>query len=485
MLFNSIPFLIFFPIVVILYFNLPQRFRNIFLLLASCFFYMFAIPKYILILFFIITVDYFAGIQIEKSQGPSRILWLRLSLIANIGLLFLFKGFPFGLAHFFNLDDSPIFWVKILLPIGLSFHTFQAMSYTIEVYRGNQKAERNFITYAIYVMFFPQLVAGPIERPYNLIHQFGENHIFQYENVVNGMRLMLWGMFKKVVVADSLAVVVDQVYGDIFLYKGWIFIVATVFFAFQIFYDFSGYSDIAIGAARVLGFRLMTNFRNPYASASFSEFWKRWHISLSSWFRDYLYIPLGGNRVPKDRHYLNLFITFLIAGVWHGCNTTFLVWGGLNGFYVIFAQWTKDAREKLSSLVGLNRLPNFHRLLKIATVFSLTCFGWIFFRASSNSDAICVITRMWGSAQRWDGSNFQPLYLSDMGWNPYFSIAIVILIIFTQAILYLQKDLPIGEFLNSKPTWLRWTFYYLLTVLIALAWLLSSFKPQQFIYFQF
>ena len=317
MLFNSFEFLVFFPVVTILYFLLPHRFRWFHLLAASCYFYMAFVPVYILILFGTIVVDYFAGILIENAQGARRKWYLVMSILANVGALAFFKYYNFftdnvnHLLHIANAGTSlPL--LNIILPIGLSFHTFQAMSYTIEVYRGNQKAERHFGIYSLYVMFYPQLVAGPIERPQNLLHQFHEPHTFEYANVVSGLRQMLWGMVKKMIIADRLASVCDPVFNDPAHNSGIGLAIAAVFFAFQIFCDFSGYSDIAIGAARVMGFKLMTNFNNPYHSRSISEFWKRWHISLSTWFKDYLYISLGGNRVSIPRMYFNLFFVFLV-----------------------------------------------------------------------------------------------------------------------------------------------------------------------------
>ena len=291
MLFNSLEFLLFFPIVTILYFVLPYRFRWVLLLTASCYFYMVFKPIYILILGFTIVIDYFAGIYIEQSEGKKRKLYLTLSLIANIGVLAIFKYFNFLNLNFTWLLEgldlkNPIPFLQILLPIGLSFHTFQAMSYTIEVYRGNQKAEHHFGIYALYVMFYPQLVAGPIERPQNVIHQFYERHDFDYQRVTDGLKLMAWGMFKKVVIADRLSVMVEMVYKYPYNYHGIPLIVSTIFFSIQIFCDFSGYSDIALGSAQVMGFKLMKNFDRPYFSKTISEFWRRWHISLSSWFRD-------------------------------------------------------------------------------------------------------------------------------------------------------------------------------------------------------
>ena len=354
------------------------------------------IPIYILILGFTIIIDYLAGIFLEKSTEKNKKLFLIASLVANIGVLCVFKYYNFLNDNLTELLrgirlQNPIPALSILLPIGLSFHTFQAMSYTIEVYRGNQKAEKNFGIYALYVMFYPQLVAGPIERPQNLLHQFYEKHAFDYERVVNGLKLMLWGFFKKLVIADRLALYVGAVYNNPTHHTGLSFIVATIFFAFQIYCDFSGYSDIAIGAAKIMGFKLMTNFNRPYFAKNISEFWQRWHISLSTWFRDYLYIPLGGRRVSIPRWYFNLFFVFLVSGLWHGANWTFIIWGALNGFYLVFAIVSKGIRDRITHLVGLNRLPNINRALQIAITFMLVCFAWIFFRANSISDSFLII----------------------------------------------------------------------------------------------
>ena len=354
MLFNSLDFAGFFVIVTSLYFLLPHRFRWSTLLLASCIFYMAFIPIYILILFVTITIDYFAGIWIENSQGNNRKWFLVMSIISTCLVLFVFKYFNFFLGNVAAIAkflhwNYPIEILNIILPIGLSFHTFQSLSYVIEVYRNNQKAEHNFGIYSLYVMFYPQLVAGPIERPQNLLHQFYEKHSFDFERVVDGLKLMAWGLFKKVVVADRLALIVNGVYDNPTQFSGssLILSLATVFFAFQIYCDFSGYSDIARGCARVMGFKLMVNFDRPYFSKSIAEFWKRWHISLSTWFRDYLYISLGGNRVSTSRLYFNLFITFLISGLWHGANWTYVIWGALNGIYLIFAIVTAGLRRRL------------------------------------------------------------------------------------------------------------------------------------------
>ena len=399
MLFNSLHFLFFFIIVTSLYFAIPYSKRWVLLLVSSCYFYMAFVPIYILILGFTIVIDYFAGIYIRDAEGKRRKLLLVFSLVANIGVLAVFKYYNFlnenfsFLLHGFGLSN-PIPYLSILLPIGLSFHTFQAMSYTIEVYRGHQEPERHFGIYSLYVMFYPQLVAGPIERPQNLLHQFREKYDFEYTRVVDGLKLMLWGIFKKLVIADRLAIYVDTVYNNPEQHNGSTLILATIFFAVQIYCDFSGYSDIAIGAARVMGFKLMTNFNRPYFARNISEFWKRWHISLSTWFKDYLYIYLGGNRVSIPRWYFNLFIVFLVSGLWHGANWTYIIWGALNGFYLVFALVSHKFRNKMNHLTGIEKSPWLNRFLQISITFLLSCFAWIFFRANHVTDAFLIIKKM-------------------------------------------------------------------------------------------
>ena len=399
MLFNSIDFLLFFPIVTIIYFLLPYKFRWFHLLAASCFFYMAFVPVYILILFFTIIIDYFAGILIENAQGRRRKWFLIMSIVANVGVLAFFKYYNFFAGAFGHLlyrahSNLNIPLLDIILPIGLSFHTFQAMSYTIEVYRSNQKAERHFGIYSLYVMFYPQLVAGPIERPQNLLHQFVEPHKIEYENLTTGLRLMLWGMIKKVVIADRLVHYTDPVFNNPHNYSGIALAIGAVFFAFQIFCDFSGYSDIAIGAARVMGFKLMTNFNKPYHARSISEFWKRWHISLSTWFKDYLYISLGGNRVSVPKMYFNIFIVFLVSGFWHGANWTFIAWGALHGFFSIFALITKEKRKWINDRLGISKIHWVNNTLDVLITFLFVTFAWIFFRANNVRDAFYIIKKI-------------------------------------------------------------------------------------------
>lgn len=477
MLFNSIQFSIFFVVVTIVYFTINHKYRWFLLLASSCYFYMVFIPIYILILGFTIVIDYFAGIYLEETNGKNRKIFLIASLIANIGVLATFKYFNFineNLSVFLNGVgyQNPIPFLSILLPIGLSFHTFQAMSYTIEVYRGNQKAERKFGIYALYVMFYPQLVAGPIERPQNLLHQFYEKHEFDYYRVVEGLKLMVWGLFKKIVIADRLAIYVNAVYNNPQHHNGLTLLLATIFFAFQIYCDFSGYSEIAIGAAKVMGFNLMTNFSRPYLSKSISEFWKRWHISLSTWFKDYLYISLGGNRVSIPRCYLNLMIVFIISGFWHGANWTFIIWGTLNGLYLVFAIQTYNFRNKLSKKIGISRLPKLNIALQILTTFAFICFAWIFFRASNLSDALVIIKGI---------SSFNgPIYYENNISSVIFPLLGISFLIMVEA----KREFYHGNisfFHNSN--WLVRNISYALLIIIIL--MIGVFDGGQFIYFQF
>lgn len=343
MLFNSYNFLIFFPIVTLIYYLIPQKIKYIWLLLASYYFYMCWNAKYVLILLFSTTITYVSGLLItrankckeEHKKIKMKKIFVALSFIINLAILFLFKYFDFAidnvnrvLSHFSMQIINPSF--DVILPVGISFYIFQALSYTVDVYRNDVKAEKNFLKYALFVSFFPQLVAGPIERSKNLLKQVHEKHYFDGQRVKDGLLLMIWGGFQKIVIADRVAIVVDTVFNNFPQYGGMYIVVAAILFAFQIYCDFSGYSIIAIGAAKVMGFELMENFNAPYMSMSVAEFWRRWHISLSSWFRDYLYIPLGGNRKGKLRKYINLMIVFIVSGLWHGAQWSFIVWGALN-----------------------------------------------------------------------------------------------------------------------------------------------------------
>ncbi|MET3129423.1 D-alanyl-lipoteichoic acid acyltransferase DltB (MBOAT superfamily) [Arcicella rosea] len=467
MLFNSIHFLIFFIIVTLGYWSLGWNGRWRLLLFASCYFYMVFMPIYILILFFTIVIDYFAGIYIEQSKGSNRKLLLIVSLISNIGILAIFKYYNFfntNISHLLHLIEvrNPAPYLKILLPIGLSFHTFQAMSYTIEVYRGNQKAERHFGIYALYVMFYPQLVAGPIERPQNVIHQFYEKHQFNWEKAKSGLMMMAWGLFKKVVIADRLAMVVDSAYNNPSEKNGLSLLVATFFYTFQIYCDFSGYSEIALGSARVMGFELMENFKSPYFSKSISEFWRRWHISLSTWFRDYLYIPLGGNRVSEWRRYFNQFIVFMVSGLWHGAQWTFVIWGSLHGFYLIVAAARNKYFPKLT--FPDNTLG---KAINLISTFVLVMLAWVFFRAKDTRDALLILKKI---------SFFS---INDSLESPLNNIEIL----FSLGLIGLLLWKELKYFYINTESNVR--FYSLISLVMILVYFFGVFNTNNFIYFQF
>ena len=504
MLFNSLQFLLFFIVVTLTYFGLKWRGRWILLLVASCYFYMVLKPEYILILFLTIVIDYVAGIWIAKTTGPARRWLLILSLISNLGILAFFKYLGFfteNVSWLFSQLHMPevanqVFslgnrlFVKILhvfgesgvssfkdnksiLPVGLSFHTFQAMSYTIEVYRGNQKAERHFGIYALYVMFYPQLVAGPIERPQNVLYQFHKTFPYDAENVKAGLMQMAFGLFKKLVIADRLALLVDYAYADPGQHNGLTLLAATFFYTIQIYCDFSGYSDIAIGAARVMGFSLMENFRTPYIAQSVSEFWRRWHISLSTWFRDYLYIPLGGNRKGEVRQYANMMVVFLASGLWHGPNWTYVIWGGLNGFYQILAV----LRDKLLTRLGLassrsvsSQTGTTSPLRVVGNVlftFVLIMLTWVFFRARTVDDAFLILGRI---------ATLSPLERIDSPLNTVEMAFSVFLIGFLLVKEYFYLSIPTGNTAR---------FAVLFVLITFVTYLFGVFSSNQFIYFQF
>ncbi len=479
MLFNSIQFAVFFPLVVALYFSLPRGLRVPMLLAASCVFYMAFIPVYILILFVTIGIDYVAGIYIERSEGGRRRALLVVSIVSTCAVLFVFKYFNFftgtfvGLANLVGWRLPPVV-AHIILPIGLSFHTFQSLSYVVEVYRRKQKAETNFVTYSTYVMFFPQLVAGPIERPQHLLHQFYEDHPFDYDRVVSGLKRMAWGFFKKLVVADRLALYVNDVYAAPAACNGLQLSIATFFFAYQIYCDFSGYSDIAIGAARVLGFRLMENFDNPYFSRSISEFWQRWHISLSTWFRDYVYYPMVGKRVAMKRWVFTILVTFGICGLWHGANWTYVVWGLLNGFYLLAGRAGKGLRDRFFGSIGLGVESSWRAGISMVTTFFLVCAGCAVFRARNLGDAAYVLTHFF---RNWDIHHVATVqfYLRQM------PVAVMSILLLEVGQL-IARTTSFTDPLLRLPLIPRWAGYFAAVFLVIL---FGVFRQTQFIYFQF
>jgi alginate O-acetyltransferase complex protein AlgI len=480
MLFNTLQFLIFFPIVVCLYFAVLYRLRWALLLAASYYFYMCWKAEYLILILASTLIDYIAGLCMGRhTERAPRRKYLILSLAVNLGLLFSFKYWNFFSASLrATLEGLNIFYdvpsFDILLPVGISFYTFQTLSYTIDVYRGDKKPEKHLGIFALYVAFFPQLVAGPIERSTHLLPQFWKKHDFDYQRVRSGLLLMLWGLFKKIVIADRLAVYVNHVYNSPGDFTGAPMILATYFFTFQIYCDFSGYSDIAIGAARVMGFDLMTNFNRPYFATSIRDFWKRWHISLTTWFRDYLYIPLGGNRAGRWRWFFNLYIVFLLSGLWHGANWTFLVWGALHGLYLIFAILTSDLRKRLARLFNMNRFPKLLHMLQVIITFHLVLLAWVFFRANTLADAILILRRMFII----DPANLNiNVTLGTRG------IAIAVLsIVIMQLVHWFGERCDLRQWFDAKPLLVRWAVYILLAFSIMN---LGAVDEIPFIYFQF
>jgi alginate O-acetyltransferase complex protein AlgI len=506
MSFVSLPFYIFFPLVTLGYFLLPHRWQWIWLLAVSAYFYMAFVPAYILILLFTILADYFAGIAIEGAQGGRRKTIFIAGLAANLGVLGFFKYFNFFNANVATLAGwlglhYPIPMLEIILPIGLSFYTFKSLAYLIEVNRGGLKAERHIGLLATYVMFYPQLIAGPIERPQHFLPQLREEHRFDYNNAADGLRRMAWGYFKKLVIADRLALLVNPIYSEPRSYPGPLLFLATLAFAYQIYCDFSGYSDIAIGAARVMGFRLMENFNRPYAAHSLTEFWQRWHISLSTWLRDYIFFPLrrsllrGRTRLP-DRltQFLPTMAAMLASGLWHGANWTFILWGALFGIYLVLELWTANLRESVGRGLGLARLSWFRHAFQALVTFTLVVFAWIFFRAATLSDAFYIIGHLW---RGWNpsqlslwleqirvtlGANFPLaiLFSSLSGAQVLFIVGLQVVLL--EVVQALSKDNPIERILASQNFLLRWSAYYFLLGNILL---FGSFQQTTFIYFQF
>lgn len=495
MLFNSFPFILFFVVVSVSYYLLPHRYRWFLLLLASCYFYMAFVPKYILILFFTILVNYYAGILLEKyTKSYERRLVLMGAVCIDIAILGFFKYFNFfvenvnALAQFLHFNYSLTF-LSIILPLGLSFHTFQALSYVIEVYRGNQRAERHFGIYSLYVMYYPQLVAGPIERPQNLLHQFHSIKKFDPHTVIYGLKRMAWGFFKKTVVADHLAIIVGVVYANPHAFDGPTLIFATVLFAFQLYCDFSGYSDIAVGSSRVLGITLMENFERPYFAKSIAEFWRRWHISLSSWLRDYVYYPLvrSTKHLTRAKLYTATIVTFLVSGLWHGAAWGYVCMGALFGFYIVGAEITKQWKTKVLTLLKLTSVSPLVRNINMFVTFILVCTGWVFFRAHSIDDAFYIISHSLDGLPHFILNSY-----SYYTWKNLFSVGGLVqksdfIIGAVSLIILLCVDLverkqPIWEYLQRYPTFVRWGFYYSLVIAIVAC---GRFGAQEFIYFQF
>ena len=497
MLFNSVDFLVFFPIVTLIYFLIPHKIRYLWLLVCSYYFYMCWNAMYALLLFASTMITWVSGLAIaaaakKETEDPTRLRSrgiVAISLILNLTLLFFFKYSNFVIENLNSLlaytgVSLRVPKLDLLLPVGISFYIFQALSYTIDVYRGDVQVEKTPLRYMVFVSFFPQLVAGPIERSSRLLGQFYEKHRFSYDRMVRGLMMMLWGYFQKMVVADRLSVLVDQVFNYSSYYAGFEILVGAVFFAFQIYCDFAGYSTIAIGAAQVMGFDLMENFRRPYLAVSVADFWRRWHISLTSWFRDYLYIPLGGNRKGKLAKYRNIMVVFLASGLWHGANWTYVIWGGLNGLFQIIGAQTKKLRSAVKSFLGIRDNSGSGRLLSMIVTFLLVDFTWIFFRAATLEDAVTVIRQLFSSFNPWvlfDGT----LYTLGLSMIDFWVGIVAIAMILAVDVLH-ERGVRIREWILNQNLLFRWMVYFLaiFTILI-FGFYGPNYDAAQFIYFQF
>ena len=497
MLFNSVDFLVFFPIVTLIYFLIPHKIRYLWLLVCSYYFYMCWNAMYALLLFASTMITWVSGLAIaaaakKETEDPTRLRSrgiVAISLILNLTLLFFFKYSNFVIENLNSLlaytgVSLRVPKLDLLLPVGISFYIFQALSYTIDVYRGDVQVEKTPLRYMVFVSFFPQLVAGPIERSSRLLGQFYEKHRFSYDRMVRGLMMMLWGYFQKMVVADRLSVLVDQVFNYSSYYAGFEILVGAVFFAFQIYCDFAGYSTIAIGAAQVMGFDLMENFRRPYLAVSVADFWRRWHISLTSWFRDYLYIPLGGNRKGKLAKYRNIMVVFLASGLWHGANWTYVIWGGLNGLFQIIGAQTKKLRSAVKSFLGIRDNSGSGRLLSMIVTFLLVDFTWIFFRAATLEDAVTVIRQLFSSFNPWvlfDGT----LYTLGLSMIDFWVGIVAIAMILAVDVLH-ERGVRIREWILNQNLLFRWMVYFLaiFTILI-FGFYGPNYDAAQFIYLQF
>ncbi len=489
MLFNSLSFTIFLPVVFFLYWFATQKnlkAQNILLLVSSYFFYACWDYRFLFLLMFSTLLDYFTGLKMEQAPNKNRKrFWFWLSVIINLGFLGVFKYYNFFIDSFAGglsmLGIESHFWtLNIILPVGISFYTFHGLSYVIDIYNDKIKAEKSFVDYAVFVSFFPLLVAGPIERATHLLPQIKRKRNFNYTQAIDGLRQILWGLFKKIVIADSCAEYANIIFNNSGDYSGAMLILGALFFTFQIYCDFSGYSDIALGTARLFGIELLRNFAFPYFSRDIAEFWRRWHISLSSWFRDYLYIPLGGSKGGDWMRVRNTFIIFIVSGFCHGANWTFIMWGFLNALYIMPSILFKTNRNNLDIVAQGKSIPTSKEFIQMVVTFTLTVIAWIFFRAESLSHAFSYIGDLFAGLLSGDAWKFASHYLSnEIGW------ALPVLLVFFMVIEWLGREhqyaIQKWGFQYSKPV--RWAFYY--AILLVIFYFAGTGKEQEFIYFQF
>lgn len=498
MQFNSVNFMLYFPIVIGLYFVIPSKWRKMWLLLASYYFYMSWNAKYVLLIGTSTIATYICGLLLSKCMKEKAAVWKKKTIIVscmilNLGILAVFKYGNFTIdsvnailkMFHMNVIDRKI---DLLLPVGISFYTFQALGYIVDVYRGDVEAEKDFGRYALFVSFFPQLVAGPIERSKNLLNQMRgieKIRLWNARRVTSGAILMVWGFFMKMVISDRIALLVNQVFDNYRVYGSTELILAALGFTVQIYCDFGSYSIIAIGAAKIMGFELMENFNTPYFARNIRDFWSRWHISLSTWFKDYLYIPLGGNRKGKWRKALNLMIVFLVSGLWHGARWNFVAWGGIHGLYQVIGDLTRHTKEKIIKRLQIKTECMSWKLLQTVITFSLVVFAWVFFRADSITDALYFIKRMLIRQTPWalfDGTIYT-LGLDATEMNILIFSIIVLLLV---DLIKYRKKINLDEFLFEQNIWFEWL---VLIVLIGMIFVFGEYGPafdvQQFIYFQF
>lgn len=487
MLFNSFHYALFLPITVLVFYLLPTRYRWFWLVLASFYFYMVWRAVYVLLMMVSILAGYISGHKIQTALTPrAKFLWLMFSVVINLGLLAYFKYYEFiagSLRPLLNLAHAPydLPMMEIILPVGISFHTFQIIGYNIDCYRGEAQPERGFGNLTLFVAFFPQMVAGPIERTKHMMPQMANPRMGEevgYAQFAYGLRRIAWGLFKKVVIADSLALYINAVYNAPSQHHGPALVLATILFAYQIYCDFSGYTDIAIGSAQLFGINLMENFRRPYHAPSVREFWRRWHISLSTWLRDYLYFAMGGSRVNWKRHCFNLLAVFFVCGLWHGAKWTFVAWGALHGFYLVFSILTDKWRRSFSNLVPWDSETVVALVLRTLLTFALVDFAWIFFRANSMPDAIHIISHLF---KGWNGEQIVQ-FGSELA--PYRATLITggIGILALEAVEWMEEKKSIYQRIVEQPAMIRWSIYVLLTLSILI---FGTFNQSAFIYFQF
>jgi alginate O-acetyltransferase complex protein AlgI len=480
MIFNSIDFAIFLPIIYILYWFVTKRSltaQNILLLVASYFFYAYWDPRFLLLLVFSTFLDYFTGIRMHDSKNVFwKKAWFWISISVNVGFLGVFKYYNFFAESFAELLNGfglhvNVWSLQIILPVGISFYTFHGLSYVIDIYKERIKPERNFVDYAVFVSFFPLLVAGPIERATHLLPQIQKKREFNYSKSIDGLRQILWGLFKKVVVADGCAEWSNMIFNDTAAYDGSTLFLGAIFFTFQIYCDFSGYSDIALGTARLFGIELLRNFSFPYFSRDIAEFWRRWHISLTTWFRDYLYIPLGGSKGGTWMKIRNTFIIFLVSGFWHGANWTFIVWGALNAIYFLPLMLTNSNRNNLEIVAQGKWFPSLREVFGMVSTFLMAVFGWIFFRSNDLNHAFTFIGKMFST------SFFKSPKIPELAYLSIFFIIFMLLIEWAGR----ESKYALEKIDKVKFVPFRWVFYSFLILCVVVL----SGKEQEFIYFQF